>query len=80
MVLTHVILGLPGGLLTGRRNSLRACLAGVLIGSLIKCPNQLILLLLIFILHFSYFVILYSSLFDSFLGHFVPSILLRKVL
>ncbi len=38
--LNHLVLGLPGSLLVGRRVSCKACCTGVSVGSLIRCLNH----------------------------------------
>ena len=82
-VLVHsiqVLVGRPGGLRTGLRNSAIACLAGVSGCSLMVWPRKLSLRLLMVILQGSHLANLYKLEFDSLLFHLIFRILRRSVL
>ena len=66
---SHVIGGFPRFFFAGVRAYVNDFLAGVSFSMRMRCPNQFNLLRLIFLLHFSSFILLYSSSDVIFFGH-----------
>ncbi len=80
ITLIYEVVGLACGLLTILSASSSANLAGDSSGILIRWPNYLSLLSLIFALHFSWFVLLYISSFVILWGHFMFNIFRSQLL
>ena len=72
IVRIHDVGGRPFLFLVGVKHSRSACLIGVSQCRRKMCPRKVKRLLLITELHFSAFVIMYSLLLETFLGHLIP--------